>query len=155
MKQISQIKHLQVSITKLQGEIANLTYDAKRINEDIGSKKAQIQSIQERLTHLQKESGDVMLSEHAIIRYLQRVYRLDLEKLSSEILTKELKSTILSLGNGTYAQGEYRVKVIDNTIVTILEAEHPHQKSSRAKRNKPLTQKQLNKVINEELADVV
>lgn len=154
MKDASQIKHLQVSITRLQSEISNLQGDNKRINEDIAAKRAQLSSLQEKLSHLQLGSNEILLSEHAIIRYLQRVYRLDLQRLSSEILTDELKVMVSNLGNGTYAQGEYRVKVIDNTIVTILEADEPYHKSSRAKKNKSVAAKQQSRAIEEEMGYV-
>ena len=48
-------------------------------------------------------SDNIRVSDHAIIRYLERYYKLDIEKIKQEILTSEHKSAIKS--------GAKRIKV--------------------------------------------
>ena len=58
-----------------------------------------------------------------MIRYLQRVYKLDLEKIEKEILTDDLKSKVKAFGNGTYiVDKDFSIKICNNTVVTILES---------------------------------
>ncbi|HEB41819.1 MAG TPA: hypothetical protein ENI08_02240 [Candidatus Dependentiae bacterium] len=60
------------------------------------------------------------LSEHAILRYLERVEGIDIEKLRSEIMTTKVIEMIKMLGTGTIPSGKYKLRVIDNVVVTII-----------------------------------
>ncbi|SFV64261.1 hypothetical protein MNB_SM-4-1677 [hydrothermal vent metagenome] len=61
------------------------------------------------------------MSEHAIVRYLQRVYKLDLEDIVNEIASPQLFTQVKEFGNGVYSCEEsFRAKVVDGVIVTIL-----------------------------------
>jgi hypothetical protein len=61
------------------------------------------------------------VTEHAIIRYLERVKGLDIEEIEKEILTDSLKDMVTNLGNtGTFPGNGFRILMKDGTITTIL-----------------------------------
>lgn len=66
----------------------------KNLNSQISLKQSVKSTLQKELDSLKANSKDIIVSEHAMIRYLQRVYKLDLEKIEKEILTDDLKSKV-------------------------------------------------------------
>lgn len=147
------LKNTQVLITKIETEIQHLSAEMRLVQENISTKTAQLQSYKEQLLKLQKNSQELIVSEHAVLRYLQRVYGLDLEKLNSEIVPESLKSRIASLGNGTYAADGFRIRVVDNMVVTVLESEDisSGKKPSLKKTAKKQMIKKAQDAIKEEL----
>ena len=97
----SKIKSLQVQITKIEQEIENYHLQLQNINLDINSKKEQMKKYQMELKKL-KTSNEIIISEHAILRYIERVMKIDMDKLSSEIISHDFQNTLKNLGNGTY-----------------------------------------------------
>ena len=64
---------------------------------------------------------DITISDHAIVRYLERVYKIDMEQIKKEILPDNVQETIKGLGNGTYPIGnDLKIKVKNNNVLTVL-----------------------------------
>ena len=65
------------------------------------------------------------ISDHAIIRYLQRVYKLDIDGIKRQIMPLEKENTIKRVGDGAYTVkddvGKYKLIVKGRVVVTILE----------------------------------
>lgn len=61
-------------------------------------------------------------TDHAIVRYLERVLKMDLSKLKQQIVPKATKELIEILGDGEFPCGEYNVVVKNKTIITVIEA---------------------------------
>lgn len=69
----------------------------------------------------QASRKNLIISEHAIIRYLERVKQLDLEQIKNEILTEENKTLMKNLGDGKYPikNTKHRAVLKDGVIVTV------------------------------------
>ena len=117
----AKIKNLQVMITKIKLEIDDLKTQQRSIGESMNKKLSMMQKYEEELQTIKERAKDLILSEHAILRYLERVYKLDTNKLYEEIVTQELKHNYARLGNGSYSVHDCMVKIVDNVIVTVLE----------------------------------
>ena len=117
----AKIKNLQVMITKIKLEIDDLKTQQRSIGESMNKKLSMMQKYEEELQTIKERAKDLILSEHAILRYLERVYKLDTNKLYEEIVTQELKHNYERLGNGSYSVQDCMVKIVDNVIVTVLE----------------------------------
>ena len=117
----AKIKNLQVMITKIKLEIDDLKTQQRSIGESMNKKLSMMQKYEEELQTIKERAKDLILSEHAILRYLERVYKLDTNKLYEEIVTQELKHNYARLGNGSYSVQDCMVKIVDNVIVTVLE----------------------------------
>lgn len=116
----SRIKSIQVKITKLEEEIKSYTLQLGDIEMNITTKQQQIKKYQEELLKLQTTSKDIIISEHAITRYIERVLKIDMEKLYQEIISDEFKTSVAKFGNGTYPHNNHFIKVVDNVIVTVI-----------------------------------
>ena len=131
----TQIKSLASQIEKSKLDISAKESQLKLIQEELRVKHSHLQKLQEEIDQLKSSSNELIISEHAILRYLERVYKLDLEKIRSEIVPDTLKATIENLGNGEYhTQEGYSLKVHDNVVVTILDEEIKESKKARKRR---------------------
>lgn len=73
----------------------------------------------EELKKSEKKKDRLLVSEHCLLRYLERVKGLDIEKLKEEILVHEVVSSYNSFGDGKYPHPSGgRVIVKDNTAIT-------------------------------------
>ncbi|MDD5201980.1 MAG: hypothetical protein PHH41_02440, partial [Sulfurimonas sp.] len=101
-------------------EIDNTKAQQKVLQSSMDKQLAQLKKYQEELLTLQMDSKEIIISEHAILRYLERVYKLNITKLYKEIVTPKVQEQIKEFGNGTYSVEAFSIKVVDNVVVTIL-----------------------------------
>lgn len=122
MKQRTEHKRLMVLLEKLEGEMEVLKIQKNSIGQEIQSKNSQIMKVKSELKKLNKKEDNLIISEHAILRYLERVKKVDLELLCDEILTKEVIEAYKQLGNGKYPiSKQYKVVIKDNVILTVID----------------------------------
>ena len=62
----------------------------------------------------------VSVSEHAIVRYLERVYGMDMKTIRQEILSNQNEIAILTCGNGRYPIGDQFHAVVENNVVVTV-----------------------------------
>jgi len=99
------------------------------------SHQTNIRNVQRQLEHHERESSrlykkmrkmlrgvPLQISDHALIRYLERVKGVDLEAIKQEIITEKLLHLYHTLGDGELPNGEdsTRCVICDGVIVTIL-----------------------------------
>lgn len=105
----SRIKAIQEERNILKSTISVHT---KRIN-DLNAELKQIES---------KKTKPITISDHAMLRYLTRIYKLDVEALRSEILNREdFKSVEILGGNGKIKLSDLTFVLQDYNIVTLYE----------------------------------
>lgn len=116
------LKQLDTQLKILEGNRIALRNQVDDIQKQLSLNKQQITKINITIFDLKtKVDKEIEVSEHAILRYLERVIGMDIEAIKDKICTKELKSMVEILGNnGTYPVDNFRVKMKDSTIVTIL-----------------------------------
>ena len=70
--------------------------------------------------HYRPRPESLILSDHAIVRYLERVLHIHRQIFEQKIVTAGLIETVEQLGDGTYPVKNFRVRVVAKRIVTIL-----------------------------------
>lgn len=121
------LKQLKTQQAKLAGALDALKVEISNLQKDFSAKQKAVQDLQKKINRLE-HSTEITVSEHAILRYFERIDNADIEKIKTYILTDKVRKLAEELGpNGTYPTGlyddkgvEYRVRLIDNIIVTIL-----------------------------------
>ena len=106
---------------------------AKKAFKDQGIKvdalSVQIDAERKKLSTLGREytylvnSSNIKVSDHALIRYLERVKGMDLDAIRAEIIDEEIERQVSILGgHGAYLNKDqsYRVRIQDNTAVTVI-----------------------------------
>lgn len=67
-----------------------------------------------------KQPNGIYVSDHAVLRFIERVMGFDTEMVKERILTKELKKIIHINGDGHYPVEDFKVVVKGKTIATII-----------------------------------
>lgn len=124
-KQYSQIGHLKSLNTK----ISNKEVELKAIQEQIKNLEASRNGIQKEVaklkdqrTRIEAQNQGVTLSEHALLRFLERVEGIDLVAVSQKILPESVIKTVEQLGDGRYPVGspvQYYLVIKNNKVVTV------------------------------------
>lgn len=115
------LKRLQTEQKELSDIVQSLEDKKKEVNEDCSKKKSKLDQVKKRIRELTSLENGVIVSEHAMLRYLERVRGVNLKELHDAILTHEIEEKIKTLGNGVYpVGGTHQVKVRDGTVVTIM-----------------------------------
>lgn len=145
----TKIKALSTQIEKFKLELNSKERELKLIQDEFKTKQEHLKKMNLELEELKKSSSELIVSEHALLRYLERVYKLDLQKLSQEIVPLSLRATIDMLGNGEYHTDDgYSIKVHDNVVVTILDDKTEQTDSFK---NKLKNKKEYEPTIKDEL----
>lgn len=118
------LKALQVREGDILTELKVLTDGAGDVQREADLRR-ELQSLQERIASLQGCQGDrqPFVTEHAILRYLERVKGLDLGAIEREILTPERVAMIknVSIGRCELKTNGIRLIVLDSAVVTVRE----------------------------------
>lgn len=121
MKEREEIKQLESIKNGLSAKLEGLRVQRGNIDKEIHSTNQSVNNLMEKIERL-KQSGNLIVSEHAIIRYIERVLGINIEEVTNKIVPEEIKKQIEILGNGTYSvdDGEFRIVLKDNVVVTVL-----------------------------------
>ena len=131
----AKIKQYQTLISKAKLDKEQLTEEYRALQSKMDKANSLIKRYQGELDKVVSKSNSLIVSEHAMLRYLERVYKLDLLKIEQEIASKNLYVQVEALGNGTYSCDEsYSAKVVDGVVVTILD--NKNKQTSRSKKTK-------------------
>ena len=119
LKQKEELKKLQSLLIKQKSEIDLIRRERQLINERLSVAERNLKNTEEELKKL-KTGNKIIVSEHAVLRYLERTMELDLKAVENEILSKEVVSQYRTLGNGKYPVSNGCKAVIkDNVVLTI------------------------------------
>lgn len=120
-KDREEIKKLQSIKASIEAEIETLELKEKNLKQEISTKKMNLNNLRQKINSLSKSSEQLTISEHAILRYIQRVMGLDIEEISSKILPQEEMQVVDRLGNGHYPinNGEFRIIVKNRVVITV------------------------------------
>ena len=113
------LKRIRVELEREKQE-RNLLFDQKRkIERQIELKNIGIRQREKQIEDLRKGSG-IVISEHAILRYLERVGQIDMERIKSEILPEEVGEICKRFGgNGKFPTKTHQVIVKNNIVTTV------------------------------------
>lgn len=122
LKTREELKKLQSMVSSLEASIAVLKTQEEQIKRELSTKKMDINHLKQRITNLSKRADGITVSEHAIIRYIERVMGIDIEDIATKILPESAQEYIEQLGNGHYPvnHGEFKIVVKDGVVITVL-----------------------------------
>lgn len=116
---------MKKTIKSIQTEMADLDMQYAVELERFQRAQASLAEINKKKTLLSKEmkklTATLTVSEHAIIRYIERVIGIQRDDIAGKILTPEIQQIHKEMGNGKFPieDGKARVVIKDNVIVTI------------------------------------
>ena len=121
MNKVRKLKGLKSQLSQINGELEAAQIEVANKQREYSLKFEHAKKIKQQIELLESDR-EISVSEHAIIRYLERVKGVDIEILKNEILTDQIKNLIETLGgNGTYPSDKgFKALVKDFTITTII-----------------------------------
>ena len=112
---------------QLNTQLNTMLADAEALKIDISNRQREYSQKLESITRIRAEikkldnTKTLKVSEHAILRYFERVKGFDLQEIEQDILCEKVVSLISKLGgSGTYPGEGFSVVMKNNTVVTIL-----------------------------------
>ena len=94
-------------------EIIQLTESKKRITD-------RIQVLKSEISRRTTKAPEPKVSEHALLRYIERVHGIDMKELENIILTEKVKNAMF-LGATSVTCDGYRYVLKDNVVITVTE----------------------------------
>jgi len=123
MNATTEMKRLQTRLGDLQAELKTAEQE-----KSVADQKAK--RLREKIRGLEKKKElmtqkEIVVTEHALLRYIERVLKLDLDEVRKRILSPTIRRYIDELGGGKFPQngeetGKYKV-VVKNRVVTTIE----------------------------------
>jgi hypothetical protein len=114
-------------IKQLQTQLLKAGSDADVLRVELGVKTKEYQQKLDTIKVLKSEidraskTTRLKVSDHAIIRYFERVKGYNISEIEQEILNDKIKVMIETLGgNGTYPNDTYSIVMRDYTVTTII-----------------------------------
>lgn len=114
MSNTSELKKLTTELNDLTKNMKNAEKEFSKVKKSINKK---IDAIRKRISVLKKK--DIIISEHAVLRFIERYMGFDIDLIKNKILSEDTKKLIQSMGTGKYPVGEYKLIVKDGVIVTV------------------------------------
>ena len=116
------IKGLRSKLTSLVTSYDLLKFEISNKQKDQAKLKIEIDSLKENLASYENDQ-ELRVSEHAVIRYLERVKGIDMEVIKAEILDEAIVNIIEKLGeSGSYPSkdSKFLALVKNYTVVTVI-----------------------------------
>lgn len=111
------IKELVTRKKKLQSKLERLHQEVNESKTEYSKTKAQIDKINNILSTSAK---NLIVTEHALLKYIERFMDIDLEKIKKQIADKQIEDQAKTLGNGKYPTKDGLTLVVKNmTVVTL------------------------------------
>ena len=119
MKEAQKIKRLKSQLNKLEGDAEALKVSVINTQKDYQSKLKSIKDLKEQINSFEKDTT-IRVSEHAILRYLERVKGINISEIEKEILSDEVLNLVNQLGGtGGYPNKDFKVLMKNYTVTTI------------------------------------
>jgi predicted nuclease with TOPRIM domain len=103
--------------SRAKSEKEELVEVQSRYNES--AKRARELEKQIKLLEEAAKKKEPVVSEHAMLRYLERVRGVDMEEVKQQILTEQLCEWIQTVGSGIFPGDQFKVRVRNGVVVTL------------------------------------
>jgi len=121
VKDSTEIKGLETRRNKLQAQRKQLNIEIQEKQQESAGLKSRIDTLQKKIEKLKsKKSNNLIVSEHALLRYIERVIGIDLQEIQNKVLPPEKVLEVKAMGNCTYGLGDHKITIKDGIVVTVL-----------------------------------
>lgn len=111
--ELPEVKRNLKKIKTLEEVLAVCKQESSSLNRKIQGLLDEIRNLQDRNNELR--SSTLTVTEHAVIRYLERVEGLDVQAIKDKLATEELQNQVSVLGGG-----EYPVNIDGNRVKVVV-----------------------------------
>ena len=129
---VDEIEDLKAKIETIHGRIAEHQREMTALQGEVAQMEATRRSLLAEVERRSHPTVDVRITDHALLRYVERIFRIDVDAVRREILTDGVAKCI-ELGASTITVNGVQFRVKDRSIVTVIGNDQKnHQKRSKA-----------------------
>lgn len=110
---VSEERRLKASVKYHKDHAAEVQREAQSAADQLQKVKAEIKAL--------KDPQIIEVTDHAVVRYAQRVMDLDIDAIRAKILTDDVKNQINAMGSGKYPIGNgFKAVCCGEKIVSVI-----------------------------------
>lgn len=119
MKDVRLYKQLQSQLNVMISDVDALKIDISNKQKERNHKIKSIENLKREMAKIDNNKA-IKVSEHAIVRYFERVKGFDIEQVEKDILSEDVLKLIETLGgSGTYPNKDFCIVMKNNTVLTV------------------------------------
>ena len=118
MRDAHELKALQVRCNALEKDIADHEYDRDRLSKRLSELKNELNVVRQKIEKIGKSAP--VVTEHALLRYIERVMGVDLDQIANAILTEQNKKAIEFAPSCRIKSNGVEFVVKDRTVVSVV-----------------------------------
>ena len=118
IKDVRKLKQIQSQLNQLSGDAEALKIEVAAKQKEYEQKLEAVRRLKKEISKLDDET--LKVSEHAIVRYFERVKGYDISEIEKEILSESVIKLVEQLGgNGSYPNENFSVVMRNYTVTTV------------------------------------
>jgi chromosome segregation ATPase len=122
----TQQRKLATEISDLQAEAKTLKDRESAVRSSIQAKQSELKRLREKVEKAKATGGKLIVTEHAILRYIERVMGINLDELRATIVPPAVETLVRNMGDGVYpVEGTHKLRVVNGTVVSLLGLQEP------------------------------
>jgi hypothetical protein len=129
-----ELKKLQTMLSQAQVDLRDLQEKHRESEKRLNDARLKVRDVEGRIEKLKRFSEKVIVSEHAILRYVERVMGIDLDEIKRKIAPDSLEELTQKLPSGRFPVNGFAVRVKDRVVTTIITKDDDDE-PKRANRN--------------------
>lgn len=114
-----ELKGLQSQLAKERAAEMTLLSEAKLVKKKLADASSSVKSLEARVKELTMGASAPVVSEHAMLRWLERVYELNLDNIRADILSEGTDKAIAFMKSGNIQKDGVTLVVKNNVVVTV------------------------------------
>lgn len=113
---------LKSKLDRISSQLTSLELEYRQFLSDVSS-------IDNELMRRSRPAPEPRVSDHALLRFIERVFKIDIDYIKNRrMLTPTVIEAMKNGATGVTVEG-LRMKIADNTIVTVYIEDKPHTKT--------------------------
>jgi len=129
---LSEIEDLRSKVETIHGRISEHQREMTALQGEVAQMEATRRSLLAEVERRSRPAEDIHITDHALLRYVERVFGIDVDAVRRQILTDGVAKCI-ELGASTITVNGIQFRVKDRSIVTVIGSnQKPHRKKSKA-----------------------
>lgn len=119
-KSSAELKRLQTRRHEVQTDLSRIRHELKGAEETHRLALESLRKIDEQIEKLTQKGREPVVSEHALLRYAERVLKIDFEKIRHDILDAHTVEMIKFTKTGRIKGEKYDLVIKDGVVTTVV-----------------------------------
>jgi chromosome segregation ATPase len=117
----SELKRLETKLKTMDNRRKTLNSSLYNMQQESSNLKKQIGEINTQISKIKNKKDTFIISEHAMLRYIERIIGIDLTELQEKIIPSADINGIKAMGDCTVKRDGFSIVIKDNTVVTVID----------------------------------